>query len=85
MILAVPSRLAHFVAAGGMGDMQQMAQVQTPPMQQPKDVINIFKSEKEFLELMKHEWLLEDVETRLLKKHFGGSTSDQDLQEKKDN
>lgn len=51
--------------------MQQMGQMapQQAPMQQPKEVANMFKSEKEFLELGHHEWLLDDVEFRLLKKY----------------
>lgn len=56
--------------------MQQMAQ--TSPMQQPKEIANMFKSEKEFLELMKHEWELEEIELRLLQKYDRMPEEDED-------
>ncbi|KAJ3188769.1 ER membrane complex subunit 3 [Gaertneriomyces sp. JEL0708] len=58
-------------AAGGLQDMNQMQMMPgagaAQPMQQPQEVMNMFKSEKEFLELAQHEWVLKDVELRVLK------------------
>ncbi|KNC99633.1 uncharacterized protein SPPG_09238 [Spizellomyces punctatus DAOM BR117] len=59
-------------AAGGLQDMNQMQMMGMPgmgaqqPMQQPGEVANMFKSEKEFLELAQHEWALMGVEARVL-------------------
>ena len=64
--------------------MQQMAQMQqTPQMQQPKDIINMFKSEKEFMELSQHDWILKDVEIRLLQKYNCISELDVEFSDKK--
>ncbi|KAI9104951.1 integral membrane protein DUF106-domain-containing protein [Phlyctochytrium arcticum] len=58
-------------AAGGLQEMNQMQMMgmggASNPMQQPNEVANMFKSEKEFLDLAQHEWALESVEERLLK------------------
>jgi hypothetical protein len=55
-------------AADGMRDMQQMAQPQQAMMQpgQPQDMLKVFKSEKESLDLIVHQWELSDIEDRLL-------------------
>ena len=58
-------------SAGGSMDMMQMQQMgQSNPMQQSGEVIKMFNSEAEFLELAEHEYHYEDVEHRLLVK-FG--------------
>ncbi|KAJ3026327.1 ER membrane complex subunit 3 [Rhizophlyctis rosea] len=53
-------------------NMEAMAGMPTPaaqPMQQPAEVLNMFKNEKEFLELAVHEWALRGVEERLLESY----------------
>ena len=53
-----------------MGDMQQMAMMQPQnPMQQPKEIANMFKNEKEMLELAQHTWALKEIEIQLLQKY----------------
>ncbi|KAI9205538.1 integral membrane protein DUF106-domain-containing protein [Polychytrium aggregatum] len=54
--------------ADGSRDMQQMQMMGATqqPMQQPNEVANMFKSEKEFLNLATHEWAYDDVEDRVL-------------------
>ena len=53
-----------------MQDMQQMQMMGTPqPLQQPAEVVKMFNSEKEFLELAQHEWILQGVEERVLAKY----------------
>ena len=47
----------------------QMQVSQQSPMQQPSEVVKMFKSEKEFLDLAVHNWELEKVEERLLSKY----------------
>jgi hypothetical protein len=46
-----------------------MQMQQTPPMQQPKDIANMFKNEKEFLEVGHHEWALKEIELKYLRRH----------------
>ena len=46
-----------------------MQMQQTPPMQQPKDIANMFKNEKEFLEVGHHDWALKDIELKYLRRH----------------
>ena len=50
--------------AGGM-----MPTPAAQPMQQPNEVLNMFKNEKDFLDLSVHEWALCGVEERLLEKY----------------
>ena len=46
-----------------------MQMQQSPPMQQPKDIANMFKNEKEFLEVGHHEWALKDIELKYLRRY----------------
>jgi hypothetical protein len=58
-------------AADSMKEMQHMAMPagQNPMGQQP-DLTKMFQSEKEFLDLAVHDWSLDNVEERVLKKYF---------------
>ncbi|TPX31269.1 hypothetical protein SmJEL517_g05393 [Synchytrium microbalum] len=58
-------------AADGLKDSLpgQMQMSQQNPMQQPSEVVKMFKSEKEYLDLAQHAWELEKVEDRLLSKY----------------
>ncbi|TPX45019.1 hypothetical protein SeLEV6574_g04137 [Synchytrium endobioticum] len=57
-------------AADGMKDSLPMQMSQQNPMQQPAEVLKMFKSEKEFLDLAVHTWELDRVEERLLSKYL---------------
>lgn len=48
--------------------MQQMQAMGAPQMGQANDSAKIFQSEKEFLEISLHEFALNGVEAKLLKK-----------------
>lgn len=60
---------------GGM--MPGMGMGAGQPMQQPSEVVNMFKSEKEFLELAQWEWALKGVEARVLEM-YGVRSHDSD-------
>ncbi|KAI3645827.1 hypothetical protein MP228_008755 [Amoeboaphelidium protococcarum] len=68
-------------AAGGMGDMQAMANpmmMQQQQQQQPGQVVDMKKvllGEKESMELFHHQWDLAGVEERLLNNHFNKQQS----------
>ncbi|KAJ3043262.1 ER membrane complex subunit 3 [Rhizophlyctis rosea] len=53
--------------AGGM-----MPTPTAQPMQQPNEILNMFKNEKDFLDLAVHEWALRGVEERILEKYGVG-------------
>lgn len=53
-------------SADAMKDTPYLQMAQQNPMQQPSEVVKMFKSEKEFLDLAVHTWDLEKVEERLL-------------------
>ncbi|KAK9729675.1 hypothetical protein K7432_000082 [Basidiobolus ranarum] len=56
-------------AADGMKDMQAMGGMNMTPTGQPQDFNKLYLAEKENLELIQHDWNLEDVEDRVLKKY----------------
>ncbi|KAI3632075.1 hypothetical protein MIR68_009911 [Amoeboaphelidium protococcarum] len=67
-------------AAGGMGDMQAMANpmMMQQQQQQPGQVVDMKKvlaGEKESMELFHHQWDLAGVEERLLNNHFSKQQS----------
>ncbi|KAJ3294173.1 ER membrane complex subunit 3 [Borealophlyctis nickersoniae] len=68
-------------AAGGMEQMTAMSATPQAPMQQPNEVANMFKNEKELLELAQFEWSLKGVEERLLEK-YGVSIGASDAKKK---
>ena len=49
--------------------MQQMAAMPQNPLQQPKEIENLFKNEKELLDLTLHLWKLENAEVHFLQKY----------------
>ena len=49
--------------------MQQMAMMPQNPLQQPKEIENYFKNEKELLDLTVHLWKLENADIQLLQKY----------------
>jgi hypothetical protein len=56
--------------ASGSMDMMAMQQMgQSNPMQQPAEVANVFKNEKEFMELAEHTFQFENIEETLLEKY----------------
>lgn len=65
LILGDSSAASASTAEMGMMGMQQQQQ----PMQQQNEIINQFKNEKELLELSKHEFLIKDIEKKLLEKY----------------
>jgi hypothetical protein len=51
-----------------MQDMAQMSMMSSPQQatMQPSDILKMFNSEREFLAIQSHEFVLNDVEKRLL-------------------
>ncbi|KAJ1657441.1 hypothetical protein IWQ61_003164 [Dispira simplex] len=56
-------------AADGMRDMQAMGSMGMAQPGQPQNFHKLFMAEKENLDIASHQWVLEDVENRLLEKY----------------
>eukprot|EP00727_Mastigamoeba_balamuthi_P011468 m51a1_g6944 putative transmembrane protein (289) ;mRNA; r:248407-249564 len=53
-------------APAGSDDTRMFQQQMQGPQQQPQDIVKIYQAERENVELAQHEWLLEDVELRVM-------------------
>lgn len=62
--------LGEDTSGGGMQDMQQMQMMGQPqPLQQAGEVLKMFKSEAENIELVDYKWTLDGIEEVILQRY----------------